>query len=172
MRGVSLFLLALLLLPGYATAAGTVNINSATLTELETLPGIGPSKAAAIINYRIESGGFKTIEDIQKVKGIGAVTFANMKELLTVRGEGTREEQPPAPPESSKKGEVTSDADSSPVISSPNTETHEEAVMAPTAANTLAAVGAASPHANPFASVWTLGLLAVLLIASTAFIFL
>ncbi|MCI4139257.1 helix-hairpin-helix domain-containing protein, partial [Bacillus vallismortis] len=48
-----------------------VNINTATLEELQGIPGVGPSKAEAIIAYREENGRFQTIEEITKVSGIG-----------------------------------------------------------------------------------------------------
>lgn len=61
-----------------------ININKATQTELETLPGIGPSTALKIINYRKENGSFKNIEDIKNVSGIGETKFNNIKSLITV----------------------------------------------------------------------------------------
>lgn len=69
--------------PALAFAA-LININTADETTLETLPGIGPSKAAAIISYRDTNGPFATIEDIQLVSGIGPSTFANIEPLITV----------------------------------------------------------------------------------------
>lgn len=62
----------------------TVNINTATQTELETLPGIGPSTALKIINYRNENGKFKSIEDIKNVSGIGDSKFDTLKKYITV----------------------------------------------------------------------------------------
>lgn len=61
-----------------------VNINTATQTELETLPGIGPSIASKIMSYRKENGKFKSIEEIKKVSGIGESKYANIKELIKV----------------------------------------------------------------------------------------
>lgn len=61
-----------------------ININSATQTELETLPGIGSSTALKIINYRKENGKFKTIEEIKNVKGIGDAKYEKIKELIKV----------------------------------------------------------------------------------------
>jgi len=61
-----------------------VNINTATLEVLTTLSGIGEAKARDIINYRIENGGFKAIEDIMNVSGIGESLFAKIKENITV----------------------------------------------------------------------------------------
>lgn len=61
-----------------------VNINTATQAELETLTGIGPSTALKIINYREESGNFKTIEDIKNVPGIGDSKFEAIKNEICV----------------------------------------------------------------------------------------
>lgn len=61
-----------------------VNINTATQTELETLPGIGPSIASKIVSYRKENGKFKSIEEIKKVSGIGESKYANIKGLIKV----------------------------------------------------------------------------------------
>lgn len=61
-----------------------ININTATQTELEVLPGIGPSTAIKIINYRNTNGKFKKIEDIKNVPGIGESKFQNIEEQITV----------------------------------------------------------------------------------------
>jgi competence protein ComEA len=61
-----------------------VNINSAMVNELDSLPGIGPIIAQAIIDYRDANGPFKKIEDIVDVPRIGQVTFDNIKDLITV----------------------------------------------------------------------------------------
>lgn len=62
-----------------------VNINTANQTELETIPGVGPSTANNIINYREENGKYKTIEDIKNVPGIGDSKFENMKSYIKVK---------------------------------------------------------------------------------------
>lgn len=67
-------------------AFAAININTATESELETLKGIGPVKAKAIVEYRQKNGSFKTIEDIKNVKGIGDKTFDKLKDQLTVSG--------------------------------------------------------------------------------------
>lgn len=67
-----------------STKAQKVNINCASQTELETLPGIGPSIALAIINYRKENGNFKTIEQIKEVSGIGENKYNKIKELISI----------------------------------------------------------------------------------------
>lgn len=62
-----------------------VNINSASQTELETLPGIGPSIASKIVNYRKEKGKFLKIEDIKNVSGIGEAKFEKIKKYISVK---------------------------------------------------------------------------------------
>jgi competence ComEA-like helix-hairpin-helix protein len=93
-----IWLFALICLsPLYARAAELVNINTADAALLDTLPGIGPSKAAAIIDYRTQHGSFARIEDIQKVSGIGPSTYADIAPLITV-GE-TVPSSPPSTPD-------------------------------------------------------------------------
>jgi len=67
-----------------AEIGGVININTATLEQLKTLSGIGPSTAQSIIDYRYENGSFEAIEDIMNVSGIGESTFANIKDFITV----------------------------------------------------------------------------------------
>ncbi|HHT62827.1 MAG TPA: hypothetical protein GXZ75_03950 [Clostridia bacterium] len=61
-----------------------ININLADQNQLESLPGIGPAKARAIIEYREENGGFSSVEDIQNVSGIGPATFEKLKDKITI----------------------------------------------------------------------------------------
>ncbi|MDN7240417.1 helix-hairpin-helix domain-containing protein [Planococcus sp. N028] len=61
-----------------------VNLNAATEEELMTLPGIGPSKATAIIAYRTDNGNFQNIDELKEVSGIGDKTFEKLKELIKV----------------------------------------------------------------------------------------
>ncbi len=75
--------------PAFAHAVALVNINTANSTLLETLIGIGPSKAVAIITYRTGRGPFARIEDIQNVSGIGPSTYAGIKAFITVGDIGT-----------------------------------------------------------------------------------
>jgi competence protein ComEA len=63
-----------------------VNINTATQAELETLSGIGPVIASAIIQYRLDHGPFEQIGDIQAVKGIGPATFEKIEAYITLGG--------------------------------------------------------------------------------------
>ena len=64
---------------------GKVNINTATAEQLSTLPGIGPTRAQCIIDYRTTNGPFRSIEDIKKVTGIGDATFEKLKDKITVQ---------------------------------------------------------------------------------------
>jgi competence protein ComEA len=69
-----------------ATAfASAININTATQMDLETLPGIGPAKAEAIIAYR-KVHKFESVDDLAKVKGIGEKSMVKLKELITIKG--------------------------------------------------------------------------------------
>ena len=70
--------------PARATAASPVNLNSASAQQLQTLPNVGAATAARIIEYRQKNGGFKKIEDLMNVKGIGEKTFLKLKPLVTV----------------------------------------------------------------------------------------
>jgi competence protein ComEA len=63
---------------------GKININTATAAELDALPGIGPTRAKAIVDYRAQNGNFKTIEDIEKVKGIKGGVFSKLKDRIKV----------------------------------------------------------------------------------------
>jgi competence protein ComEA len=69
---------------GASGSGEKVNINAAGLTELQTLPGIGPSLAKRIIDYRNNSGSFRQIEDITNVSGIGAKRFEQLKDYISV----------------------------------------------------------------------------------------
>lgn len=66
-------------------AGALVNLNTATIEQLDSLPGIGPAIAQRIIDYRENVGGFSTIEEITQVSGIGEATFAKIKASITVQ---------------------------------------------------------------------------------------
>jgi competence protein ComEA len=67
-----------------ATASSPVNINSASVAQLQTLPGIGASTAQRIVDYRQKNGAFKKIEELMNVKGIGEKSFLKLKPVVTV----------------------------------------------------------------------------------------
>ena len=71
-----------------------LNINTASVSELTTLPGIGEVKAKAIIEYRVANGGFKSIEEIMEVKGIGEKTFIKIKDMIYVEPQKKMSVQP------------------------------------------------------------------------------
>src|SRR5216110_1061114 len=104
----SAIVLALALFSQWAIAA--VNLNTATKEELIALPGIGPAKAQAILDYRKANGAFKSIEEVKDVKGIGAKRFEKLKGDLTVVGASSKASARPgdqAAPQRLAKGSVT-----------------------------------------------------------------
>lgn len=64
--------------------AGRININTATVDELDTLPSIGPTTAQAIVDYRLQHGNFQSIEQIKNVPGVGPATYEAIKDYITV----------------------------------------------------------------------------------------
>ncbi len=70
--------------PAPAKVVSSVNLNTATVAELEGLPGIGRSTAQRIVEYRQKSGGFKKIEELMNVRGIGEKSFLKLKPMITV----------------------------------------------------------------------------------------
>jgi competence protein ComEA len=72
------------LTPTAIAQATLININIATIQQLDTLPGIGPVTAQSIVTYRQQHGPFQHIEDIMNVPGIGPATFDHIKDLITV----------------------------------------------------------------------------------------
>jgi competence protein ComEA len=67
-----------------ATPNQVVDLNSAGLSELTKLPGIGPSRAKALLDLRTRMGGFKKVDDVMRVKGIGRKTFRRLEPMLRV----------------------------------------------------------------------------------------
>ena len=74
--------------PAFA-AEGVVNVNTASAEELSVLPGVGPARARAIVELRQQRGGFKRIEDLLEVKGIGEASLAKLKPYLALEGKST-----------------------------------------------------------------------------------
>jgi len=68
--------------PGVPVAP--VDLNTATMVELETLPGVGPVTAQSILDWRVANGGFTTVDELLEVDGIGEVTLADLRDLVTV----------------------------------------------------------------------------------------
>jgi competence protein ComEA len=80
---IRLFLAVFLALAAQLANAA-LNLNTATKDELVALSGIGPAKAQAILGYRAQHGGFKSVDELKDVKGIGARRFEKLKPELTV----------------------------------------------------------------------------------------
>ncbi len=156
-RKVSFFLFsALLVVPLSVGAAGLVNINSASVAELDALPGIGPAKAQAIVAYRTEQGPFARTEDLVLVKGIGPSTYAGLQDLVTV---GVV--QPSSPPAGSYTKQTQ------PAAPTRNVTTNDHALR-PAATQEAVAAVAAAPLAESrtlTTSPWVLGFLALVLVA-------
>jgi len=85
---IGLILVGLVFIPFTSLARGQkININKATVKELQTLPGIESVIAQRIVDYRHEYGPFKKIEDLMQVKGIGKKRFERIRDLITVEEE-------------------------------------------------------------------------------------
>jgi competence protein ComEA len=73
-----------------AAKAATVDLNSATVADLEALPGVGRRTAELIVEYRQKNGAFKKIEELMNVKGIGEKSFLKLKPLIAVSAKTER----------------------------------------------------------------------------------
>lgn len=80
---------SLLLLASFiaGTAYAAVNINTATQSELEAVKGLGPSKAKAILEYREKQGKFRSVDDLDNVKGFGKASINRLRSELTVEAD-------------------------------------------------------------------------------------
>ena len=70
--------------PAAAASTDIVNLNTASATQIATLPGIGPKTADLIVQYRTKNGAFKKIEEIMNVRGVGENSFLKLKSRITV----------------------------------------------------------------------------------------
>jgi len=75
--------------PATAAATGVVNVNTASALERERLPGIGESKAKAIVAYREDHGAYQQVEDLLEVKGIGDGALERIRKLVVIEGATT-----------------------------------------------------------------------------------
>lgn len=71
-------------------ALAAVNINTATLSELEAVKGLGPTKAQSIIAYRDANGSFKSVDDLDKVKGFGKASIEKIRSELSVGADSAK----------------------------------------------------------------------------------
>ena len=76
--------------PATMAKTATVDLNSATVTDLESLPGVGRRTAERIVEYRQKNGSFKKIEELMNVKGIGEKSFLKLKPLIAVSAKAER----------------------------------------------------------------------------------
>lgn len=92
-RACSLALLATAALAASAADApklvGVVNVNTASVEELQLLPGIGEARARAVVDARKRLGGFKSVEELQEVKGIGAASLERLRPHVSLQGKTT-----------------------------------------------------------------------------------
>jgi competence protein ComEA len=77
--------------PARVVQASAVNLNTATISQLESLPGIGPRIAERIVAYREKTGGFKKIEELMNVQGVGEKSFLRIKDLITITPPKTKD---------------------------------------------------------------------------------
>lgn len=69
--------------------SGKLNLNTATVDQLQLLPGVGPSKAERVVTWRKKNGGFKRVADLRKVKGFGYKTLKKLEPYLDIKGDTT-----------------------------------------------------------------------------------
>lgn len=121
MRKLILTLIMCLALAG--TAAAVVNVNTATKEELTTVKGIGEKRAQEIIDYRKKNGDFKSVDELEKVPGIGPGTMKQIRSQVTVSGKPTTDK----PADKTKSDSMKSDtAKTKTAEKSKSTETKAE----------------------------------------------
>jgi len=77
------------LMAGEGGLSGVVNINTATAEELQLLPGIGEARAKAVIELRKRNGGFKSVDELAQVKGIGETALERLRPYVRIQGKTT-----------------------------------------------------------------------------------
>jgi len=93
-----LLVVLVLLMAFCGVSLAAVNINTASKEELDSLKGIGPVKAQAIVDYRTKNGPFRSVDDLEKVPGIGPKTLADIRKDVTISGASTPSSKPAATP--------------------------------------------------------------------------
>ena len=133
------------------SALAAVNVNTATQEQLESLNGIGPAKAKAIIDYRQKNGGFKTLEDLDKVPGIGEGVLGKIKSDVTLTGASSvKAEAKPAALPAAKKAEAVKAAA---VVAAPMAKPASTVAPAPVAVTPAAKAEASDAKADKKAAV-------------------
>ncbi len=92
-RSVGVFILFLLVPLARGEEVPRIDLNKATLSQLNSLPGIGPVIAERILELREKSGPFKRIEDLMNIRGIGEKKFLKLKDLITIKPKQQSEER-------------------------------------------------------------------------------
>ena len=80
----------------HAAPSAPLNLNTATSAQLEALPGVGAATAKLIVEHRQKNGGFKKVEELMNIKGIGEKSFLKLKPMVTVAPEKAERQEPPA----------------------------------------------------------------------------
>ncbi|MEP0775965.1 MAG: helix-hairpin-helix domain-containing protein [Acidobacteriota bacterium] len=91
--------------PASSGAAGKVNINTASVEQLQLLPRVGPALAQRIVEFRTANGAFKAPEELIAVRGIGEKSFANLKPYVAVQGDTTLKEKVRLPRQTQDKAQ-------------------------------------------------------------------
>lgn len=106
--------LALAALAFAHVACAAVNLNTATKDDLVGLPGIGPAKAQAIVDYRNQHGPFRSVDELRKVKGIGEKLFLQVRPEVVISGPGSPRGAGAPAARAETKSEVRGDAKAAP----------------------------------------------------------
>ncbi len=93
MASVTVLMLGMLAALPAVAAEGVVNINTADAAALSLLPGVGPSTAGRIVEFRTENGEFEAVADLMLVRGIGERSFERMRSYVTIEGDTTLTEK-------------------------------------------------------------------------------